>query len=162
MWPKKVSHCYKRCYLRRLRAVGVTEAVGEEEDMESGEEAALITIREDEEAPSWADMSRFISSLLRRDTDQEQIVITIKPDWWLSMLLETKHHIQPEIVLVESMLETLWRTDGGRLAEAPLRRCSAMKTSKYHTQHRVSIRDSSPSEFREDQRTGPTHSKRKH
>lgn len=39
-------------YLRRLRAVGVMEAVGEEEDRESGDEAALIAIREDEEAPS--------------------------------------------------------------------------------------------------------------
>lgn len=57
--------------------------MGEEEDRESGEEAALIAIREVEEA-SVADMSLFISSLLLRDT---------------------------EIVLVESMLETLWRTD---------------------------------------------------
>lgn len=51
--------------------MGVMEAVGEEEDRESGEEAALIAIREVEEAPSDADMSLFISSLLRRDTDQE-------------------------------------------------------------------------------------------
>lgn len=56
----------------RLRAVGVMEAVGEEEDSESGEEAALIAIREDEEAPSEAVMSRFISSLLRRDTAQDR------------------------------------------------------------------------------------------
>lgn len=55
-------------YLRRLRAVGVTEAVGEEEDIESGEEAALMTISDDEGPPSWAVMSLFISSLLRRDT----------------------------------------------------------------------------------------------
>lgn len=55
-------------YLKRLRAVGVTEAVGEDDDRESGEEAALIAIREDEEAPSGADMSLFISSLLLRDT----------------------------------------------------------------------------------------------
>lgn len=74
------------------------EAVGEEEDRESGEEAALITIREDDEDPSEADMSLLISSLLRRVT---------------------------EIALEESMLETLWRADGGRLAEVPLRRCSA-------------------------------------
>lgn len=78
--------------------MGVMEAVGEEEDRESGEEAVLIANREVEEAPSEADMSLFISSLLRRDT---------------------------EIALVESMLETLWRADGGRLAEVPLRRCSA-------------------------------------
>lgn len=55
-------------YLRRLRAVGVMEAVGEEEDSESGEEAALIAISEVEEAPSGVDMSLFISSLLLRDT----------------------------------------------------------------------------------------------
>lgn len=47
----QVSQCSKRWYLRRLRAVGVMEAVGEE-DRESGEEAALIAIREAEEAPS--------------------------------------------------------------------------------------------------------------
>lgn len=51
--------------------MGVMEAVGEEEDRESGEEAALIAIREVEEAPSDTDMSLFISSLLRRDTAQE-------------------------------------------------------------------------------------------
>lgn len=78
--------------------MGVMEAVGEDEDRERGEEAALIAIREVEEAPSVADMSLLISSLLRRDT---------------------------EIALVVSMLVTLWRTDGGRLAEVPLRRCSA-------------------------------------
>lgn len=66
--------------------------------MESGEEAALMAIREVEEDPSVEDMSLFISSLLRRDT---------------------------EIVLLVSMLETLWRADGGLLAEAPRRRCSA-------------------------------------
>lgn len=49
--------------------MGVMEAVGEE-DRESGEEAALIAIREVEEE-SGADMSLFISSLLRRDTAQE-------------------------------------------------------------------------------------------
>lgn len=48
--------------------MGVTEAVGEEEDRERGEEAALIAIREFEEEPSEADMSLLISSLLRRDT----------------------------------------------------------------------------------------------
>lgn len=48
--------------------MGVMEAVGEEEDRESGEEAALMAIREVEEAPSEADRSLFISSLLRRDT----------------------------------------------------------------------------------------------
>lgn len=48
--------------------VGVTEAVGEEEERERGEEAALMAMREVEEAPSDADMSLFISSLLLRDT----------------------------------------------------------------------------------------------
>lgn len=51
--------------------MGVMEAVGEDDDRESGEEAALIAIREVEEAPSEADMSLFISSLLRRDTVEE-------------------------------------------------------------------------------------------
>lgn len=48
------------------------EAVGEEEDRERGEDAALMAIREDEEAPSGADMSLFISSLLLRDTAQDR------------------------------------------------------------------------------------------
>lgn len=59
-------------YLRRLRAVGVMEAVGEEEDRERGEEAALIAIREVDEDPSGPDISLFISSLLLRETTQEQ------------------------------------------------------------------------------------------
>lgn len=50
------------------------EAVGEEEDKESGEEAALIAIREVEEAPSEADMSLLISSLLLRDTVHDRRV----------------------------------------------------------------------------------------
>lgn len=49
----------------------MTEAVGEE-DRESGEDAALMAISEVEEPPSGADMSLFISSLLRRDTDWEK------------------------------------------------------------------------------------------
>lgn len=48
-------------YLRRLRAVGVTEAVGEEEDIESGEEAALMTISDDEGPPSWAVIFFFLN-----------------------------------------------------------------------------------------------------
>lgn len=44
--------------------MGVTEAVGEEEDRE---EAEAMAIRE-EEPPSGAEMSLFISSLLLRDT----------------------------------------------------------------------------------------------
>lgn len=68
----QVSQCPRGWYLRRLRAVGVMEAVGEEEDRESGEEAALMANREVEEAPSEADMSLFISSLLRRDTAQDR------------------------------------------------------------------------------------------
>lgn len=57
-------------YLRRLRAVGVMEAVGEDEDRDSGEGAALIAMRDDDEDPSEADMSLLISSLLRRVTVQ--------------------------------------------------------------------------------------------
>lgn len=45
--------------------MGVTEAVGEEEDRE---EAEPMAIREDEVPPSGAEMSLFISSLLLRDT----------------------------------------------------------------------------------------------
>lgn len=45
--------------------------MGEEDDRDSGAEAALIAIREVEEPPSEAEMSLFISSLLRRDTAQE-------------------------------------------------------------------------------------------
>lgn len=67
-----MSPCLRRLYLSRLRVVGVMEAVGEEEDRDSGEEAALIAIREEEEAASEADMSLFISSLLRRDTSQNR------------------------------------------------------------------------------------------
>lgn len=78
--------------------MGVTEAVGDEEDRDRGEEPALIVIREVEDAPSGADMSLLSSSLLLRDT---------------------------EIALVESMLDTLWRADVGRAAAVPLRRCSA-------------------------------------
>lgn len=64
----EVNQWINMWYLKRLRAVGVMEAVGEEEDRESGEEAALIAIREDDEDPSEADMSLLISSLLRRVT----------------------------------------------------------------------------------------------
>lgn len=45
--------------------------MGEEDDRDSGADAAPIAIREVEEAPSEAEMSLFISSLLRRDTAQE-------------------------------------------------------------------------------------------
>lgn len=45
--------------------------MGEEDDRDSGADAALIAIREVEEPPSEAEMSLFISSLLRRDTAQE-------------------------------------------------------------------------------------------
>lgn len=68
----QVGLCPRMWYLRRLRAVGVTEAVGEEDDRESGEEAALIAMREVDEVPSVPDMSLFISSLLRRDTAQDR------------------------------------------------------------------------------------------
>lgn len=58
-------------YLIRLRVVGVTDAVGEE-DRESCGDVVPIAIREADDAPSGAVMSRFISSLLRRDTDCEK------------------------------------------------------------------------------------------
>lgn len=64
-----------KTYLRRLRAVGVTEAVGDEEDRDRGEEPALIVIREVEDAPSGADMSLLSSSLLLRDTGQTEEMI---------------------------------------------------------------------------------------
>lgn len=54
-------------YLIRLRVLGVTDAVGEE-DRESCGDVVPIAMREAGDAPSDADMSRFISSLLRRDT----------------------------------------------------------------------------------------------
>lgn len=53
--------------------MGVMEAVGEEEDRESEEEAALRAIREEEEAPSDADPSLLISSLLLRDTAENRL-----------------------------------------------------------------------------------------
>lgn len=58
-------------YLIRLRVVGVTDAVGEEE-RESCGDVAPIAISEAGDAPSGAEISRFISSLLRRDTDCEK------------------------------------------------------------------------------------------
>lgn len=47
--------------------LGVTDAVGEEE-RESWGDVVPIAMREAGDAPSDAEMSRFISSLLRRDT----------------------------------------------------------------------------------------------
>lgn len=49
--------------------LGVTDAVGEEE-RESCGEVVPIAMREAGDAPSDAEMSRFISSLLRRDTEK--------------------------------------------------------------------------------------------
>lgn len=49
----------------------MTDAVGEE-DRESCGDVVPIAIREAGDAPSGALMSRFISSLLRRDTDCEK------------------------------------------------------------------------------------------
>lgn len=48
--------------------MGVTDAVGEE-DRESCGDVVPIAMREAGDAPSGAEMSRFISSLLLRDTD---------------------------------------------------------------------------------------------
>lgn len=63
-------------YLIRLRVVGVTDAVGEEE-RESCGDVVPIAIREAGDAPSGAEMSRLISSLLRRDTDCETLSLCI-------------------------------------------------------------------------------------
>lgn len=54
--------------------LGVTDAVGEEE-RESCGEVVPIAMREAGDAPSDAEMSRFISSLLRRDT--EKVIMSI-------------------------------------------------------------------------------------
>lgn len=75
--------------------VGVTDAVGEEE-RESCGDVVPIAIREAGDAPSGAEISRFISSLLRRDT---------------------------EMVLALSMAGTLGK-EAGRLVEDVLNRCS--------------------------------------
>lgn len=58
-------------YLIRLRVVGVTDAVGEDERDSCGE-VVPIAMREAGDAPSGALMSRLISSLLRRDTEMEK------------------------------------------------------------------------------------------
>lgn len=78
--------------------MGVTEAVGEEEERESWGEADPIVMREDEEAPSGAEISRFTSSLLLRDT---------------------------EIDLEESMVGPLCSVEAGLPVEEVLIRCSA-------------------------------------
>lgn len=53
--------------------VGVTDAVGEEERDSCGD-VVPMAMREAGDAPSGAEMSRFISSLLRRDTVKATIV----------------------------------------------------------------------------------------
>lgn len=58
----------------RLRVVGVTDAVGDEE-RESCGGVVPIAMREAGDAPSGAEMSRFISSLLRRDTETQSLGI---------------------------------------------------------------------------------------
>lgn len=66
----KVS-CRAGAYRRRLRAVGLTEAVGEEEeDRERGGAAEPMDIREEAGPPSGALISLLASSLLLRDTKQ--------------------------------------------------------------------------------------------
>lgn len=107
-------------YLMRLRLEG-------EEDRERGEE---------QDVPSEDDMSLFISSLLRRDTarggDWGKTEEVQRPPW-----VERPHGPElrgyassghsPDRALLESMLETLWRPDEGRLEEeVPRRRCSAV------------------------------------
>lgn len=106
--------------------------MGEEEEEEArarGEDAALMAIREAEEAPSGAAMSLFISSLLLRVTAQEAgrrllgAFAGQAAGGGLTWLLPAP---RPEMALVESMLETLCRAEGGRLVAPPLRRCSAV------------------------------------
>lgn len=59
-------------YLIRFRAVGVTDAVGEEEVRDSCDEGEVIDIKGEAELPSGTLMSRFSSSLLRRDTRKKE------------------------------------------------------------------------------------------
>ena len=66
-WPEGSAPAGSALYLMRLRAVGVTEAVGEEESDSCGE-VAPMAMSAAGDAPSGADTSRFISSLLRLDT----------------------------------------------------------------------------------------------
>ena len=66
-WPEGSAPVGSTLYLMRLRAVGVTEAVGEEESESCGE-AAPMAMSAAGDAPSGAGTSRFISSLLRLDT----------------------------------------------------------------------------------------------
>lgn len=75
--------------------MGVTDAVGEE-DRESCGDVVPIAMREAGDAPSGAEMSRFISSLLLRDT---------------------------EMALALSIAGTLG-SEAGRLVEEVLNRCS--------------------------------------
>lgn len=65
------SLCSNELYLIRLRVVGVTEAVGDEERDNCGE-VVPIAMREAGDAPSGAEMSRLISSLLRREAEMEK------------------------------------------------------------------------------------------
>lgn len=57
--------------LRRLRVVGVTEAVGDEDVKVSCGDVVAITISDDGEELSVTVRSRLISSLLLRDTDMD-------------------------------------------------------------------------------------------
>lgn len=69
-------------HLILLRVVGVTDAVGEEERDSCGE-VVPMAMREAGVAPSGAEMSRLISSLLRRDTEEERKI------FWKQSLCET-------------------------------------------------------------------------
>lgn len=73
-WKGQERYAGHVSYLIRLRVLGVTDAVGEEE-RESCGEVVPIAMREAGDAPSDAEMSRFISSLLRRDT--EKVIMSI-------------------------------------------------------------------------------------
>lgn len=69
-------------YLIRLRVVGVTDAVGEDESDSCGE-AVPIATREAGDVPSGAVISRLISSLLRRDTWMENWKAWCSISYWI-------------------------------------------------------------------------------
>lgn len=57
--------------LMRLRAVGVTDAVGDDEESDNCGEGEVMAIKGEAEPPSGTEMSRFSSSLLRRETEMD-------------------------------------------------------------------------------------------
>lgn len=75
--PYSLARAAKGSFLSsliRFRAVGVTDAVGEEEVRDSCDEGEVIDIKGEAELPSGTLMSRFSSSLLRRDTEMDFVL----------------------------------------------------------------------------------------